>query len=220
MFAELLKQEHQDTLDSQGDEYISYIIDGAARMQTLVKDLLVYSKAGKNEQTWVSIDLKELLQTVIKDLKAYIKESKAIIKVSELPKVQGNPTEIAQLLQNLISNGIKFSGKNDPCIEIQAKSQPQQWLIAVKDNGIGIESQYQRQIFQIFQRLHHAEEYPGTGVGLAICQKIVERHGGRIWVESTPDLGSTFYFTLPKEESMLPYKGYVYSNGNGNGKLK
>lgn len=200
MFAELLAQEYRDKLNSQADEYIDYITDSAERMQTLIKDLLAYCRAGKNEQTWIYIDLNDVVNNVLRDLEASIKESKAKIKIERLPTIQANPREISQLFQNLISNGIKFRGKDTPRIEINAQSQQQQWLIAVKDNGIGIEPQYQDKIFQIFQRLHNLEEYPGTGVGLAICQKIVERYGGKIWVESQPERGSTFYFTLPQKE--------------------
>ena len=212
MFAELLAQEYRDKLNSQADEYIDYITDSAERMQILIKDLLAYCRAGKNEQTWISVDLKDVINNVLRDLEASIKESKAKIKIDRLPTVQANPREINQLFQNLISNGIKFRGKDTPCIEINAQSQQQQWLISVKDNGIGIEPQYQDKIFQIFQRLHSLEEYPGTGVGLAICQKIVERHGGSIWVESQPNRGSTFYFTLPQKEFIQQHQAYVYDS--------
>jgi signal transduction histidine kinase len=212
MFAELLAQEYKDKLNSQADEYLDYITDSAERMQTLIKDLLAYCRAGKNEQTWISVDLKDVINNVLRDLEASIQESKARIKIERLPTVQANPREINQLFQNLISNGIKFRGKDTPRIEINAQSQQQQWLISVKDNGIGIESQYQDKIFQIFQRLHSLEEYPGTGVGLAICQKIVERHGGSIWVESQPNRGSTFYFTLPQKEFIQQHQAFVYDS--------
>jgi signal transduction histidine kinase len=212
MFAELLAQEYKDKLNSQADEYLDYITDSAERMQTLIKDLLAYCRAGKNEQTWISVDLKDVINNVLRDLEASIQESKARIKIERLPTVQANPREINQLFQNLIGNGIKFRGKDTPRIEINAQSQQQQWLISVKDNGIGIESQYQDKIFQIFQRLHSLEEYPGTGVGLAICQKIVERHGGSIWVESQPNRGSTFYFTLPQKEFIQQHQAFVYDS--------
>jgi light-regulated signal transduction histidine kinase (bacteriophytochrome) len=207
-----LAQEYKDKLNSQADEYLDYITDSAERMQTLIKDLLAYCRAGKNEQTWISVDLKDVINNVLRDLEASIQESKARIKIERLPTVQANPREINQLFQNLIGNGIKFRGKDTPRIEINAQSQQQQWLISVKDNGIGIESQYQDKIFQIFQRLHSLEEYPGTGVGLAICQKIVERHGGSIWVESQPNRGSTFYFTLPQKEFIQQHQAFVYDS--------
>ncbi len=207
MFTQLLIQEYKGHLDAQADEYINYIADGATRMQTLIQDLLAYSRAGKNEQTWISVNLEETLQQVIVDLQANITENKAEIIVKSLPTVIANPVEMSQLLQNLITNGIKFRGKANPRIEIDTTSQAKQWLISIKDNGIGIEQQYSHRIFQIFQRLHPQAKYPGTGIGLTICQKIIERYGGKIWVESSVDKGSTFYFTLPKQEYL--YQGYT-----------
>ena len=200
MFTQLLAQEYKEQLDDQADEYISYIADGATRMQNLIQDLLAYSRAGKHEQTWISVDLEETLKQVIADLQPNITENKAEIIVKNLPTVIANPVEMSQLLQNLITNGIKFRGKANPRIEIDTISQPKQWLISVKDNGIGIEKQYSHKVFQIFQRLHPQNKYPGTGIGLTICQKIVERYGGKIWVESLVGKSSTFYFTLPKKE--------------------
>ena len=200
MFTQLLAQEYREKLDSQADEYISYIAGGAMRMQTLIQDLLTYSRAGKNEQTWVSVNLAEILNQVILNLQANITENKAEITVKNLPTIIANPVEMSQLLQNLIANGIKFRSKVEPKIEIDTVSQGRRWLISVKDNGIGIERQYRQQIFQLFQRLHTHNQYPGTGIGLTICQKIVERYGGSIWVESVVGKGSIFYLTLPKKE--------------------
>ena len=200
MFTQLLAQEYREKLDSQADEYISYIAGGAMRMQTLIQDLLTYSRAGKNEQTWVSVNLAEILNQVILNLQANITENKAKITVKNLPTIIANPVEMSQLLQNLIANGIKFRSKIEPKIEIDTVSQGKRWLISVKDNGIGIEKQHRQQIFQLFQRLHTDNQYPGTGIGLTICQKIVERYGGSIWVESVVGKGSIFYFTLPKKE--------------------
>ena len=211
MFTQLLAQEYKGHLDAQADEYISYIADGATRMQNLIQDLLVYSRAGKHEQTWISVDLEETLKQVIADLQPNITENKAEIIVKNLPTVIANPVEMSQLLQNLISNGIKFRGKANPRIEIDTISQPKQWLISVKDNGIGIEKQYSHKVFQIFQRLHPQNKYPGTGIGLTICQKIVERYGGKIWVESLVGESSTFYFTLPKQESLHQNQDYIQS---------
>ena len=209
MFTQLLAQEYKEQLDSQADEYINYIADGATRMQTLIQDLLAYSRAGKNEQTWISVNLKETLQQVIIDLQASIKEHKAEIIVKNLPTVIANPVEMGQLFQNLISNGIKFRGQAYPRIEIDTSSQAKQWLISVKDNGIGIDEQYSHRIFQIFQRLHPQDQYPGTGIGLTICQKIVERYGGKIWVESLVGKSSTFYITLPKQEYLHQNQNYI-----------
>ncbi|MGK7948675.1 MAG: response regulator [Xenococcaceae cyanobacterium] len=202
MFTQLLAQEYREKLDSQADEYISYIAGGAMRMQTLIQDLLTYSRAGKNEQTWVSVNLAEILNQVILNLQANITENKAEITVKNLPTIIANPVEMSQLLQNLIANGIKFRSKVKPKIEIDTVSHGRRWLISVKDNGIGIEKQYRQQIFQPFQRLHTHNQYPGTGIGLTICQKIVERYGGSIWVESVVGKGAIFYFTLPKKEDL------------------
>lgn len=202
MFADLLAQEYHNQLSDEANQYIKYITDGAARMQALIQDLLLYCRAGQNEQTWISIDLKEIVQQVIQDLHETIEINNAIITVKNLPIVQVNPTEINQLFQNLITNGLKFCSQAQPEIVIDTKLVEQKWLISVQDNGIGIESQYHQEIFKVFQRLHSQEQYPGTGVGLAICQKIVQRYGGKIWVESELGKGSTFYFTLPLKNSV------------------
>lgn len=198
MFTQLLAQEYKGQLDHQAAEYISYITDGTARMQNLIKDLLTYSRAGKNEQTWIPVNLEETLKQIIIDLQANIIAHNAEIVVKKLPTVIANPVEMSQLLQNLITNGLKFHGEANPKIEIDTISQSKQWVISVKDNGVGIEKQYSHKIFQIFQRLHPENKYPGTGIGLTICQKIIERYGGNIWVESVVGKGSTFSFTLPK----------------------
>lgn len=210
MFADLLAQEYQNKLTEEAHQYIKYITDGATRMQALIQDLLLYCRAGKNEQTWISIDLKEIVQQVIHDLQETIETNNAIITIKNLPIVQVNPTEINQLFQNLISNGLKFCSQDQPEIVIDTKLVEQQWLISVQDNGIGIESQYHQEIFQVFQRLYTHEQYPGTGIGLAICQKIVHRYEGKIWVESELGKGSTFYFTLPLK-NYLPVKSYFQS---------
>ena len=209
MFTQLFSQEYQEHLDNQADEYISYISDSAARMQTLIKDLLAYSRAGKNEQTWILVNLEDILNQIMVNLQSHIAENNAKIIVKNLPTLVANPIEIKQLLQNLITNGIKFCSEANPIIEIDTQSQKYQWLISVKDNGIGIEPQYTHQIFQIFQRLHSQDKYPGSGIGLAICQKIVEHYGGNIWVESSREEGSTFYFTLPKKEYLRQNQAYI-----------
>lgn len=198
MFADLLAREYQDRLGKEANQYLQYITDGATRMQTLIEELLFYCRAGKNEQTWISIDLKQIVQQIIQDLQETITKNNALITVNNLPTLQINPTEIHQLLQNLISNALKFCSQTQPKIVINAQLLEHEWLISVQDNGIGIESQYHQKIFQIFQRLHTQEQYPGTGIGLAICQKIVQRYQGKIWVKSELGKGATFYFTLPK----------------------
>ena len=197
MFAELLAKEYQDELDEVGNKYVKNIANSGMRMQTLIQDLLFYARAGKSDQTWVSVDLNNIIDKVTQDLQATIIETQAEIIVKNLPTIFVNPSEIVQVFQNLISNGIKFCNKQPPRIEIQAQQQAENWLISVKDNGIGIEPRFQEQIFQVLQRLHSAETYPGTGIGLAICEKIIQRYDGKIWVESELGKGSTFYFTFP-----------------------
>ncbi len=197
MFAELLAKEYQDELDEVGAKYIQHIANSGMRMQTLIQDLLLYARAGKSEQTWVSVDLNSILDKVTQDLQAAIAATQAVIIAEDLPTIFVNPSEIAQVFQNLINNGIKFCSEQQPRIEIKAQQQAENWLISVKDNGIGIEPEFQEQIFQVLQRLHPPEAYPGTGIGLAICQKIIQRYDGKIWVESQPGKGSTFYFTFP-----------------------
>jgi light-regulated signal transduction histidine kinase (bacteriophytochrome) len=197
MFAELLAQEYKSELDKDAHKYIEHITSSGFRMQTLIQDLLAYSRAGGGQQTWISLDLKTLLSKVTEDLQAAIAETQATIIINDLPVLWVNPTEISQLFQNLIENALKFRSEQPPRIEITATQQQEKWLISISDNGIGIESEFQEQIFQVFQRLHASEAYSGTGIGLAICQKIVQRYEGIIWVESELGKGSTFYFTLP-----------------------
>lgn len=200
MFAELLAKEYEEESNIEASKYIERITDSGSRMQTLIQDLLIYSRAGKGEETWVSIGLKNVLDRVIQDLQASIRKTQAIIIVEDLPQVFVNITEIRQLFQNLIENAIKFRSQKQPEIKIEAhKQHREEWLISFKDNGIGIEPEFQEQIFQVFQRLQPSNTYPGTGIGLAICQKIVQRYGGKIWVESELGKGATFYFTLPTE---------------------
>ena len=198
-FTKLLAEDYQGHLDAEADEYIAYIIDGALRMQNQIDDLLTYSRVSRDELRKEPTELGKVVGQVLEDLSVTIEENNAAIAASSLPTVQANPRQMVQLLQNLISNGIKFHGEAPPRIQIEAQLQPEQWLISVRDNGIGINPKFARRIFEIFQRLHSRTEYAGTGIGLAICRKIVERHGGRIWVESELGQGATFYFTLPRE---------------------
>jgi len=159
---------------------------------------LTYSRVSRNELVLEPTDLGEILQQTLTDLSPAIEENQAIINTKTLPIVQAHPLQIRQILQNLIANAIKFRREQPPRIDIKADCQDDFWQISIQDNGIGIDPNYSDRIFAIFQRLHYREEYPGTGIGLAICQKIVERHGGKIWVESELGQGSTFHFTLIK----------------------
>ncbi|MEQ8382723.1 MAG: PAS domain S-box protein [Coleofasciculus sp. A1-SPW-01] len=196
-YSDLLVKRYQGQLDERADKYIGYITDSVIRMQALITDLLTYSRVSRNELVLEPTDLGEILQQTLTDLSPAIEENQAIINTTHLPIVQANSLQIRQVLQNLIANAIKFSREQPPQIDIKADCQDNFWQISIQDNGIGIDPSYSDRIFAIFQRLHYREEYPGTGIGLAICQKIVERHGGKIWVESELGQGSTFYFTLP-----------------------
>jgi PAS domain S-box-containing protein len=196
-FVDLLARRYQGKLDTEAEEFIGYAIGGAKRMKALIDDLLAYSRVGTHEEPFGSISCKEILQHTLQNLRLAIEENEAVITHESLPVVQGNETQIALLLQNLLSNALKFRNGAPPRIHLSAQPRGAEWLFSVRDNGIGLDPQYAERIFVIFQRLHSPKEYPGTGLGLAICKKIIERHGGRIWVESELGKGATFFFTLP-----------------------
>lgn len=197
-FSGLLEKKYKRQLDEAADRYIGHIVDSAARMSALIGDLLVYARVGQAESTRTRTDLNRVLDDVRKSLASSIDESGTTFAYQTLPDVHANATLMQQLFQNLISNSIKFRREGvPPRIEIAAKRNDGEWLLSISDNGIGIERQYADRIFEIFQRLHSRSEYPGTGIGLAICRKIVERHGGRIWMQSQLGQGTTFYFTVP-----------------------
>jgi PAS domain S-box-containing protein len=196
-FVELLKRNLQSSLDTKTTEYMNFTVDGAVRMQSLISGLLEYSRVGTHGQKPEQTDPRAALERAVANLRMSIKESGAEIATDDLPMVYFDGMQLSQLLQNLISNAIKFRAEQAPRIRISAARLDDSWRFAVADNGIGIDPQYAERIFLIFQRLHSREEYPGTGIGLSICKKIVERHNGKIWVESKPGDGSTFYFTVP-----------------------
>ena len=196
-YLQLLEHRCGDKLDGEAREFINFAVDGAARMRTLIKDLLEYSRVGRRKQSVVPIDCREVFETVLRNLQAAKEEAHATVTAGTLPTVAADPIEIMQVFQNLIGNAIKFHGPQPPVIRVEAARQDSYWQFSVRDNGIGIEPEYRDRIFVIFQRLHNRAEYPGNGLGLAICKKIVERYGGRIWVDSQLGQGSTFYFTLP-----------------------
>ena len=201
-YTELLQRRYQGQIDEKADKYIGYIVGGATRMQTLITDLLSYSQVGKEEAlSLTSLDLNETLSQTLVDMERTIQESQAAIAHDPLPTIVADPSQMAQLFQNLLSNALKFRGEGPPRVHITAEPKNDRWLFAFRDNGIGIEPQYAERVFVIFQRLHTREEYPGTGIGLAICKKIVENHNGRIWLESELGQGSTFYFTLPVRQN-------------------
>lgn len=196
-FTQLLAQQYKDKLDDKAMEYINFAVEGSKRMYELLNGLLSYSRISTKGKEFNKIDLTWVLDCAIKNLTLIIEEKKVIIHSDQLPEINGDGNQMIQLFQNLISNGIKFTTVS-PIINISSKDNHDHHVISVKDNGIGIELQYFDRIFQIFQRLNTQDKYEGTGIGLSICKRIVERHGGKIWVESIPGLGSTFSFTIPK----------------------
>lgn len=200
-YTQLLARRYSGKLDKDADEFIEYAVDGAARMRALINDLLAYSRVGTRGKEFTPTNTGRIFEAAQANLRLAIEENEAEITNGPLPAVMADGTQLLQLFQNLISNAIKFRKKEEPpVIRIEAEHRAGEWLFSVRDNGIGIQPQYAERIFVVFQRLHRREEYSGTGIGLAVCKRIVERHGGRIWVESEPGKGSTFYFTLPDRE--------------------
>ncbi|MDP1744717.1 MAG: ATP-binding protein [Bacteroidota bacterium] len=199
-FVQLLDKKQSDKKDEETKEYFQFIMSATEKMKNLIRDLLDYSRVGKSI-VFSTVDCNIILKEVIAEMDTSITESKAKITSATLPKVKGNEIQLKQLFQNLISNGIKFKKKNSiPEIDITVEEKPTEYLFALKDKGIGIDEKYINKLFVLFQRLHSETEYSGTGIGLAICKKIVTMHGGKIWVESKLGEGSTFYFTLSKEK--------------------
>ncbi len=196
-YLQLIERRYKNQLDQSANDFIDYAVDGAARMKTLINDLLMYSRVETRGKPFELLDCREIVKQAIANLQLAIAESHALITQDPLPEITADRTQMIQLFQNLLSNAIKFCGTDPPKIHLLAEAQPEHWLFRVQDNGIGIEAPYVDRIFIVFQRLHHRTEYPGTGIGLAICKKIIERHGGKIWVESHPGNGSTFCFTIP-----------------------
>ena len=198
-YLQLLTRRYRDKLDDDAQEFIDFAVDGATRMQSMIKDLLQYSRVGTRETTIEPCDMSNALAAACNNLRAAIDESDAAVESAFLPTIPGDETQLSLLLQNLIGNAIKFRSDKPLVVKVEADLVDEVWRFRVADNGIGIDPRFQGRIFGIFQRLHTRGEYKGSGIGLAICKKIVERHGGRIWLESAPGEGTTFYFTLPTE---------------------
>jgi len=198
-YVQLLARRYKGKLDGDADEFIGFAVDGAARMQQLINDLLTYSRVGTRGKKFEPTDCEIILGQVLENLQIAIEEKRAIVTHDPLPTILADNVQLGQLFQNLIGNAIKFQGHEPPHVHVSASHNENGWVFSVRDNGIGIAPEYAERIFVIFQRLHTREKYPGTGIGLAVCKKIVERHGGRIWVESQPGKGATFYFTVPGE---------------------
>lgn len=200
-YTTLLGEEFTGKLGAEADKYIGYAVDGAKRMQALIDDLLSFSRIGRTGRRLQPVDLQKLAETVLVNLEGSIQTHGALVEFDHLPTVSGNPTLLVQLLQNLVANAIKFHGDAAPVVRVTHRRQGGEWLFRVQDNGIGIAPEYRERVFELFQRLHSRGHYEGTGIGLAICRKVVEQHGGRIWVESEGGPGTTFYFTLPAEQA-------------------
>jgi len=199
-FTQLLEESYKGKLDKDADEFIYYIVDGTTRMQRMIEDVLMYSRVGTRGKPFEPTDCEKVLDQGVTNLKVAIEENDATVTHDSLPTIMADASQMVELIQNLIGNAIKFRKKEDPPhVHVSAEKKDNEWVFSVRDNGIGIAPEFFGRLFNIFQRLHGREEYPGTGIGLAICKKIVERHGGRIWVESEPGKGSTFYFTIPAE---------------------
>jgi signal transduction histidine kinase len=199
-YTQLLAKRYRGRLDDDADEFIGYAVDGVTRMQQLINDLLTYSRAGRQDQQMVPVAAGDVLRSALANLSIALEESDATVTQDALPTVNAEPSQLALVFQNLIANAIKFRGEKAPVIHIGVERQAASWHFCVRDNGIGMDSQYAERVFILFQRLHTRADYQGTGIGLAVCKKIIERHSGRIWVESEPGHGATFHFTLPAKE--------------------
>ena len=197
-YVQLLERRYKGKLDRDADEFIEYVVEGVNRMYKQISDLLLYLNIDTQEKPRVPIDTRKIINKAIASLRATIEETGTVITYDPLPIIRANNLELFELSKNLLSNAIKFRGEEPPRVHVSAEQNEDGWMFSFHDNGIGIDPKFSDRIFTIFQRLHSRNEYPGTGIGLAICKKIVERYGGSIWVESEPGKGSTFYFTIPK----------------------
>jgi len=196
-YVQLLGKRYKGKLDADADEFIGYALDGALRMQRLIEDLLAFSRAGTRGGALVPTDANAVLDRALASLKLTVDETGASVTHDPLPTVSADAGQLEHVFLNLVSNALKFRGAESARVHVSAARDDREWRFSIRDNGIGIDRQYFERIFVIFQRLHGKNDYPGTGIGLAITKRIVERHGGRIWVESEPGRGSTFLFTLP-----------------------
>ena len=199
-FTQLLAKRYQGKLGPEADEFIGHAVDGARRMQDLIQGLLAYSRVQTKGARFEWAPAETALERALQNLRVAIEESGARVTHDSLPRVKADPTQLVQLFQNLVGNAVKFRAEAPPEVHVSAARDDGAWVFSVRDNGIGIEPRYADRVFKIFKRLHHRSDYPGTGIGLAICKRIVERHGGKIWFESAPGEGSVFRFTLPDEE--------------------
>ena len=197
-YVQILAEDYQGKLDESADRFIGYAVDGANRMKGLIDDLLAFSRVDTQGMPFEATDCNAVLEQVVNDMEAAIEDAGASISQDPLPTVYADSIQIAQVFQNLISNALKFAGNDSPAVHVSARQNGGEWVMSVRDNGIGIAPRHYERIFKMFQRLHHRSEYEGSGIGLALCHKITQRHGGRIWVESEVDQGSTFHFSIPQ----------------------
>jgi two-component system, sensor histidine kinase and response regulator len=220
-YLQLLDLRYSGAFDAEAKTFMGFVVSAAKHMRDLISGLLEYSKVSSLERAFEDVDCGPLLDRVLENLKASILDKKARVLRGNLPSVRGDPLLLELLFQNLIANALKFNNRRDPTVEVAAEPRGEEWLFWVKDNGIGMESKYLDRIFIIFQRLHNREDYPGTGLGLAVCKKTVERHGGRIWCESEPGKGSCFYFTVPSGgKTQRPELAKRKWGGNEEGKAR
>ena len=208
-FLTQIQKKYGDKLDEKGKQYIHFAVDGAQRMRQIILDLLEFSRIGRLAEEPEKIDLNSLLKEILWVYKKQIEQTKAVVSYKNLPTIVSDKTPMRQVFQNLVGNALKYQEPGTiPVVNITSEEQPASWLFKIQDNGIGIQPQHFEKIFTIFQRLHAKEEYSGTGMGLAICKKIIENIGGKIWVESVEGRGSIFYFTLPKHS---PSSSYIFT---------
>jgi len=198
-FLQLLQKKYKGQLDDKATQYIHFAVDGAERMKTLILDLLEYSRVGSGKGSFGPVNMDDVMKEVDETFREKIVATGAKVEIGPTPDVYGDKVQLVQLMQNLVGNALKYHSDDPPVIRIQGNEVPGGWEYTVQDNGIGIDPMFFEKIFIIFQRLHNKSDFSGTGIGLAICKKIVERHGGRIWVESSPGRGSSFYFTIVKQ---------------------
>ncbi|MFD1148372.1 sensor histidine kinase [Saccharothrix hoggarensis] len=199
-FCQLLERRYSGELDERGEQYLKFAVDGAKRMQVLINDLLAFSRVGRMTREQTLVDCDELVADVLDNYSEVIERTNAMVEVADLPTVRGEASLLGGVFGNLISNALKFHGEDPPVVRVEVERTGDFWTFSVSDNGIGIDTEYAERIFVIFQRLHHKDDYPGTGIGLAMCRKIIEYHGGTIWLDTSQDTGTTFKFTLPAVE--------------------
>lgn len=203
-YVQLLSRRYKGQLDKDADEFIAFAVDGTLRMQQLINDLLAYSRVGTRGKPPMPTSFEDVFSKAMINLKMAVAESGVVVTHDQLPIALADEVQMVQLFQNLIGNAIKFRSKENPRVHVSARPDEKEWIFSISDNGIGIDPQFHERIFVLFQRLHGRDEYPGTGIGLTISKKIVERHGGRIWLESEPGIGTTFYFTIPAQIKVEP----------------